>query len=273
MVFFNKQLEQMIKSGSLPPALLFVGPKSSGKLADVRALALALFGEAHRRKIELGSHPDIHHYLVEGKSALHSMESISQLIEEVSLPPFEAPWSLYIIEEAERMLPSSSNALLKTLEEPPSQRLFILLTSQPDALLPTLVSRCRTLTFESGEETQTGHEALIDLLTESNPTLLLKKLSAFTSDENDTSTMQEGEAIIGQVVSWYRDLHLLSCNGPSALLTSRGALSQLQERMRRRSLPSLEKVIELGEECRRALAHHIKLRTVLQHFLIHLNEV
>ncbi len=75
------------------------------------------------------------------------MENIRKLIDEVALPPYEAPVKVFIIHDAHQMLPYSSNALLKTFEEPSLHSYFILLTSALDAMLPTIVSRCRKVPF------------------------------------------------------------------------------------------------------------------------------
>ena len=70
-----------------------------------------------------------------------------RLTQEVALPPYEAPVKVFIIHDAHQMLPYSSNALLKTFEEPSFHSYFILLTSSLDAMLPTIVSRSRKLPF------------------------------------------------------------------------------------------------------------------------------
>ena len=137
----KQQLTTLFEGGQLAHTLLFTGPKGVGKSLFARALAERLLHSAK-------SHPpDLHIYQPEGKSALHSIETIRTLLDEVALPPFEAPVKLFLIEDAERMLPYSSNALLKTLEEPPLDTYFILLVEDADALLPTLFSRCTQIRF------------------------------------------------------------------------------------------------------------------------------
>jgi len=69
------------------------------------------------------------------------------MLKEVSLSPFEATKKIYIIEDAEKMLPFSSNALLKILEEPPSHVSFILVTAHEELMLPTIISRCSKIPF------------------------------------------------------------------------------------------------------------------------------
>lgn len=135
-------LEQMIKKNAIGNSLLFAGPEGVGK---------SLFAERFAKKL-VGSdslaHPDIHHYRPEGKLGMHTILSMRELSEQVYLPPYASLKKVFIIHEAERMLSYSSNALLKTFEEPPLDTIIILLTSSPELLLPTIISRCRALHFQ-----------------------------------------------------------------------------------------------------------------------------
>lgn len=140
-------LLRMAEQHSVPNTLLFYGPDGVGKSLFALALAELLMGPQHAHKLHSGTHPDLHTYTPEGKSSVHTMETIRALNDEVALPPFEAPVKVFIIHDAHQMLPSSSNALLKTLEEPSFHSYFILLTSSLDAMLPTIVSRSRKLPF------------------------------------------------------------------------------------------------------------------------------
>ena len=79
---------------------------------------------------------------------MHSIDSLRALSEEVYLPPNEAAYKVFVIHDADRMLPTSANALLKTFEEPAPHTLILLLSSFPQALLPTVLSRCRRLYFQ-----------------------------------------------------------------------------------------------------------------------------
>lgn len=135
----HPHLQQALKKGRLGQALLFVGPKGGGKKTSARALASQILGRY--------PHPDLHEYLPEGKTAMHSMETIKRLCEEVFMAPFEGKRKVFIIDEAERMLPTSSNALLKTIEEPSIDALLILITTEPHQMLGTLLSRLRRVYF------------------------------------------------------------------------------------------------------------------------------
>jgi DNA polymerase-3 subunit delta' len=136
---------------------LFSGIDGIGKSLFAEEFAKCLVCGQHAsendlRKIEAGNHPDIRILRPEGKSGLHSIDSIRQFIEEVNLAPYEAKWKVFIVHEADRMHIFSANALLKTLEEPYQQSVVILLSSNPDKLLPTILSRCLKIYFQPIQE-------------------------------------------------------------------------------------------------------------------------
>lgn len=138
---------RMVEQKSVPNTLLFYGPDGVGKSQFALGLAALLMGAKHAPKIEAQNHPDLHIFYPEGKSAIHTIENIRKLIDEVALPPYEAFVKVFIIHDAHQMLPYSSNALLKTFEEPSFHSYFILLTPSLDAMLPTIVSRSRKISF------------------------------------------------------------------------------------------------------------------------------
>ncbi|MEM1281976.1 MAG: DNA polymerase III subunit [Chlamydiota bacterium] len=148
----KEYLNRMVETQSIGNSLMFAGPDGIGKSLFAVELAKLIICQddphgVHRHKIETGNHPDIRHFRPEGKSGIHSIESMRQFSEDVYLHPYEAKWKVYIIHDAHRMMTYSANALLKTFEEPSKQSVIILLTHAPEALLPTVLSRCRTLHF------------------------------------------------------------------------------------------------------------------------------
>lgn len=150
-------LRQMIASGRIGNSLLFCGCDGVGKGLFALAVARCLLGNNR----EIQSHPDLHIYRPEGKIAMHSIDAVRSLTEQVFRYPFEATKQVLIVHDAERMLPTSANALLKTFEEPSPQAVIILLSSNPQGLLPTIRSRCRTLPFQPVAE-----QAIAQMLTE-----------------------------------------------------------------------------------------------------------
>ena len=155
-------LSRAVARGTVPPSLLLAGPAGVGKRRVAIALAqtfncpshvsapgieLDACGEcATCRRIARGTHPDV--ILVEpGDMGSIKIESVRDVIDRAQYRPFEGRRRAVIIDDAEALVPAAQNALLKTLEEPPSASVFVLVSSMPDALLPTVRSRCPRLRF------------------------------------------------------------------------------------------------------------------------------
>ncbi|NWF53087.1 MAG: DNA polymerase III subunit delta' [Nitrospirae bacterium] len=117
------------------------------------------------KKIDSGVHPDIH--IISPTGGQIRIEEIRKIEETLSLKAFEGRWKVIIVEEAEAMNPFAANAFLKTLEEPPINSLIILITSVPDILPETILSRCSRVNF-----TPLSYEACKKVISQkSNPPL------------------------------------------------------------------------------------------------------
>ncbi len=136
----KKTLAYRIESHQLGHSLLFSGPDGVGKQLFAQVIAEKWVGEK-------GRHPDIHIYRPQSKAGLYSIEAMRALSEEVFLRPFSAKRKAFLLLEADRMLPTSANALLKTFEEPPDDTLILLVSSRPMFILPTILSRCQQVRF------------------------------------------------------------------------------------------------------------------------------
>lgn len=150
----KEKLLKAVASSQLSNSLLFSGPEGIGKKLFALAVAKKLMypegiTPAVQKKIDENNHPDLHLFTPEGKSGMHSISAMRELIEGVSFPPYEAKAKVFIIDDAERMLPTSSNALLKTLEEPTLDSYIFLISSRMEEILLTIISRCSKWMFHA----------------------------------------------------------------------------------------------------------------------------
>ncbi|HEV3484707.1 MAG TPA: DNA polymerase III subunit delta', partial [Vicinamibacterales bacterium] len=145
--------------GSLPPSLIFAGPEGVGKRMAALALAQVFNCSAVDpqtndscgrcaacTRIARGVHADV--LTIEpGDTGAIKVEQIREVLQRSAYRPFEGRRRAVIIDDADAALVEAQNAMLKTLEEPPAASTFVLVTSRPDVLLPTVRSRCQRLRF------------------------------------------------------------------------------------------------------------------------------
>ena len=153
-----EHLKTAVKTDQVNHAYVIQGERSSGKEFIAKVFAEALqcenqkdgdaCGECHScKQAEGGNQPDIIKVTHEKPNTI-GVEDIRKINNSVVIKPYSSPWKVYIINEAEKMTVQAQNALLKTLEEPPSYAVIILLTTNVDALLQTIQSRCILLTMK-----------------------------------------------------------------------------------------------------------------------------
>ena len=150
-------VRNIVASGRIPNGLLFWGPAGVGKRLSALETAKAINCESGSgdgcgtciscRKIEHGNHADVKVIAPSGRGRIIDVEAVDTINELASYRPFEARWRVVIIQDAERMGVPAQNHFLKTLEEPPSNTLFIMITEFPRLLLPTIRSRCQQVRF------------------------------------------------------------------------------------------------------------------------------
>jgi len=150
-------LKQALTSNRIAPAYIFSGPRGTGKTSSARIFAKSLnclrseqattlpCGKCELCKgINSGNALDV----IEIDAASNTgVENIRELIERSRFAPAKARWKVYVIDECHMLSTAAFNALLKTLEEPPRQVVFILATTDPQRVLPTILSRCMRFDF------------------------------------------------------------------------------------------------------------------------------
>lgn len=144
-------LRNALKQGKYNHTWLFSGPEGVGKslfaLAFVREIALITGSQHDIDQIERSIHPDVHVYRPEGKVGMYSIDTIREISNYIQMGPSQLPYQIYIFHDAHRMLASSSNALLKVFEEPPTNTVILLISHIPEKIIATVRSRCRNVYF------------------------------------------------------------------------------------------------------------------------------
>ena len=128
--------------GRLAHAYLLYGVRGSGQERLAEHLAAMVNGETLPDERGATTHPDVHRVAPESKSRRIVIDQMRELENRLRRKPNVGPMKVGIIREAERINPQAANAFLKTLEEPPSNSLILLLTDSPESLLDTIISRC-----------------------------------------------------------------------------------------------------------------------------------
>ncbi|MBO5523413.1 MAG: DNA polymerase III subunit delta [Roseburia sp.] len=154
-----EHLKNAITMDKVSHAYIINGPEKSGKMMLAEAFAAALqceMGgaepclECHSCKQAVGrNQPDILYVRHEKPNTISVDDIRTQLNNDIVIKPYSSKYKVYIVDEAQKMNVQAQNALLKTIEEPPAYAIIILLTTNADSFLPTILSRCVTLNIKA----------------------------------------------------------------------------------------------------------------------------
>lgn len=288
-------LEQLIAQDRVPHLLIFSGLATMEK-EIARQFALRWVG---------GIAVDVHQFSVQGKLGLHTIETVRQIIDVIEHTPYQAKRKAILIDEAHRMLPTSANRLLKTFEEPPSDTLIILITSELENVLPTIRSRAQILQWPSTEkEAFEQMHVLFDFLSAPRSFVEIadaaahfahlfeekkKEIEKALHVQNRASfeemyafqkaqlseeiagmcalfLMQEFDRFLHALYAFYRDLWALHA-GCEELLYPEWKAVLTQAYQRGRQLP-LQKVEYLVRQARQRASHSVPLATVMENVFL-----
>lgn len=302
-------LKNALRSGRIANAYLFAGPPNVGKefvaVNFAKALNCLNPGDDYDacdvcnscKKIDSGNHPDVRKIRPDG--AFLKIDQIRDLQKQISYKPMEGRRKVYIILDVERMTRESANSFLKTLEEPPGTSTLILVTTNMNALLPTIRSRCQILKFSNVPRSVLRQELIKRfILTEAEAKSIVmlsegKVGKAFElAQSHDFSTKLEVPKILSKpdkievfkiaeeisqnpdeldtFLTWYQDLLLIKENCQREVLTHSDKWSELLQIANNYSRLQLHQAIETIMRTKQMIQRNINSMLAMEVMLLKL---
>ncbi|MHB1419974.1 MAG: DNA polymerase III subunit delta' [Bacillota bacterium] len=311
-----RQLLNALSSGQVAHAYLFTGPAGVGKRTTAMAVSQALnclhpdedgepCGECPPcKKIALGNHPDVRVLGPEGASIKINQVRIMQAA--LGYRHFEGRYKVVTIQDAEKMTLEAANCILKILEEPPPNTVFMLVTDRDEGILPTIVSRCQAVRFNrlpvpllaelTGQQKETGSEKdylmyiaggslskARELLADEGR--LNRRMEAVRLLESipessrltllDAAANLEGrddlDELFEEMLFWYRDLLVLRSTEQETLVINRDLL----QAYRQQSVSSLQAEEAAAEihRVRKLIGQNVNKRLALEVLMFKLSSI
>lgn len=307
-----------IKNQSLSHAYLLNGETGSGKMFLAKAFSKTLQCEAGGiqacddckscLQAESSNHPDII-YVTHEKLGISVDDIRKQVNQTITIKPYSSRYKIYIIDEASKMTEAAQNALLKTIEEPPSYAIILLLTDNPAALLPTILSRVVTLDLKpvakekvrdfvakrlniSPEEAALSanfaqgnigkairYASSEDFFDMKNDVLrLVKQIDDMEIPEIIRVIRHFGEHkfeindTLDLMLLWYRDVLMFKATNDANILLYRDEYKAISEQARKRNYENIENIIKALDKVKVRLAANVNFDTAMELMLLTLKE-
>jgi DNA polymerase-3 subunit gamma/tau len=256
-----KTLQNALLNKKISHAYLFSGPRGTGKTTLAKIFAKALNCETSPSEpcgvcenclaLQENRHPDI---IDIDAASNNGVDEVRELIDKVKYAPIKGNYKVYIIDEVHMMTSGAFNALLKTLEEPPSHVLFILATTEPHKILPTILSRCQRFDF--------GKVNANDLR---NRIELILKTERITFDDAAIQTViqladggvRDALSILDQVIAYtggrFQESDLLQLFGLVSIEEKINLLTSIGQQDQTGMIQKIEQFIKIGADFKRLL--------------------
>jgi len=237
-------LRAALRSGRVHHAYLFAGPAGTGRSETAAAFAQALQCERYRedscgacepcRKVAADVHPDVRWVRpLEGRTSI-GIDQVREVRRDAAYGPHEGRWKVFVFCPADSMLAEAQNSLLKLLEEPPDRVVFVLVVESPQALLPTVVSRCQMVRFNLVPISQIEHALRVQFGVEPARARVLAALSAGRAARaaawsRDPTALQDRDAVVDHLVRAEREGLLAALQACEFLAQDRSRLAERLE--------------------------------------------
>ena len=312
-------IRNAVTENKVSHAYILNGERGSGKKMLANLFATTLLCEEQGpdpcnachscHQAESGNHPDIIRVTHEKPNTISVDDIRRQVNEDIQIKPYQGPYKIYIIAEADLMTVQAQNALLKTIEEPPAYAVIFLLTENAEALLPTITSRCVMLKLRNIKDTlirkylmETMHvpDYKADVCTAFAQGNMGRAIMLASSDhfneireeavqllkyinEMDISEVTKAIKKIGTykleindyldiIMIWYRDVLLYKATKDMDKVVFKDQISYIQERAKKSSYEGIELILESLEKAKTRLKANVNFDLVMELLLLTIKE-
>ena len=314
-----KYISSAVENNRVSHAYILNGERGSGKKMLANLFAMTLLcetgdnepcGKCHScKQAESGNHPDIIRVTHEKPNSISVDDIRTQVNNTVDIKPYQGPYKVYIIPQADMMTPQAQNAILKTIEEPPSYAVFLLLTENAETLLPTINSRCVMLKLRNIKDTlikkylmenleipdykadmctafAQGNMGRALMLANSDhfneireeAVQLLKHISEMELNEivaavkNISVYKLEITDYLDIIMIWYRDVLLYKATKEIDKVVFKDQLQSIKEQARKSSYEGIELILESLEKAKARLKANVNFDLVMELLFLTIKE-
>lgn len=314
-----KYISSAVENNRVSHAYILNGERGSGKKMLANLFAMTLLcetgdnepcGKCHScKQAESGNHPDIIRVTHEKPNSISVEDIRTQVNNTVDIKPYQGPYKVYIIPQADMMTPQAQNAILKTIEEPPSYAVFLLLTENAETLLPTINSRCVMLKLRNIKDTlikkylmenleipdykadmctafAQGNMGRAIMLANSDhfneireeAIQLLKHISEMELNEivaavkNISVYKLEITDYLDIIMIWYRDVLLYKATKEIDKVVFKDQLQSIKEQARKSSYEGIELILESLEKAKARLKANVNFDLVMELLFLTIKE-
>ena len=305
-----KYISSAVENNRVSHAYILNGERGSGKKMLANLFAMTLLcetgdnepcGKCHScKQAESGNHPDIIRVTHEKPNSISVDDIRTQVNNTVDIKPYQGPYKVYIIPQADMMTPQAQNAILKTIEEPPSYAVFLLLTENAETLLPTINSRCVMLKLRNIKDTLIKKYLMENLCTafaqgnmgraimlansdhfneiREEAVQLLKHISEMELNEivaavkNISVYKLEITDYLDIIMIWYRDVLLYKATKEIDKVVFKDQLQSIKEQARKSSYEGIELILESLEKAKARLKANVNFDLVMELLFLTIKE-
>ena len=312
-------IRNAVTENKVSHAYILNGERGSGKKMLANLFATTLLCEEQGpdpcnachscHQAESGNHPDIIRVTHEKPNTISVEDIRRQVNEDIQIRPYQGPYKIYIIAEADLMTVQAQNALLKTIEEPPAYAVIFLLTENAEALLPTITSRCVMLKLRNIRDTlirkylmETMHvpDYKADMCTAFAQGNMGRAIMLASSDHfneireeavqllkyiNEMDISEITKAIrkintykleindyLDIIMIWYRDVLLYKATKDMDKVVFKDQITYIQERAKKSSYEGIELILESLEKAKTRLRANVSFDLVMELLLLTIKE-